>query len=1093
MKHSMRAGLTLAGGLLFATAGGLAYDALTAAPAHAAVPGTEPWQRCPPYSTDYNRLDCDPNDTGTTVPGFDPTDIRRQVQEMRERFGGQYAQPRRPAPEARPETPKQRPESRRTEPRRRSEPRPSAERPDESTPDQPPIVPPDRVVRPPTDRRPAPDPKPNPTAPKPNPAPPSRTGPGAPSSPGTGQAPPSGPGAPANPGGPGNPPGQVPNTPGTPQPTRPSRPDVPQPGTNPPPSGPPGGPATPEDEGDGRARRLGPVWNPGVWARYLNTRFQMWLSSSQAPTEPGYVWKKTAEKTLERSWDKNQKSGWNTFPDPQWYTAPGYAKLAAELSYAAWQAWLETPGGNRNEVKKIAQRVEELRGKLDEARARGDAAAAAKLERLLAKAELRLAQAKEIETGLWPGLEELENGNGQEGQQGQGEDGGEAGTEGQGGEAGTEGQGGEAGSEGQGGQSAPNQIEAGRTIEPPNSPVAPQPEVPQSEGSQRDLPRPEVPQRDLPRPDVPGGEEPVDPPAQPDGPGGPATPGHPFPVPLPEPVTPEGPEQPETPNLPGDPTAPETPRTPEGPGLPADPEPNLPGEPEGPEGPGLPGDPEQPDAPVLPGDPEAPESPGTPEGPGEEPSDDAEDDPFRVPPAFPAVRPGPTVPGTPTPREQPRVRPVPGRPSGPDLPGRVLERPRTPAPAGQSRPSGGRSEPSRPSDTRPGTGRPSGTRPGGGGRRPRPRPAPSPVPATGGPVRTLPAPVPSRPPLGTPKPGPAPEWDETGPIVKREPPMPDRPPQQPVKPKVETPKFTPDKVPGVTGKSPLRGRNIAAEVATLGLEELYGRALSQNLNWAAQKIAEDPEFARQFAEEYDRFQELSWVERRKRDFGQFLGFNSERFIEDYFVPELRDLAEEVLNPPLPQQTTPPAPDDGRTRFGVMTPQDWANTHTTDALYRYKVGEEGQNLDLLLRDEPRRAPASAPAPAEEPDREEEEKEDDDGPSGHEKRMEMIEEGREYRRQKEAEENSGNERPDNHDGGHGLSDGGGDAPAPSAPAPAPSAPPSGGSSNTIDGGGSGGAPPQGGGPAPAPTAPSSPGNADSDPAHSMNKLDDPSIKA
>ncbi|MEV5827319.1 hypothetical protein AB0L25_17240 [Spirillospora sp. NPDC052242] len=876
------------------------------------------------------------------------------------------------------------------------------------------------------------------------------------------------------------------------------------------------------------------MWNLDDWARYLNIRFQMWLSSSQAPTEPGYVWKKTADKMLERSWDRNQKSGWNTFPDPQWYSAPGYFKLAAELGYAAWEAWLETPPGNRYDVKRWVKRVEELQGKLDEARERGDAAEVAKLEERLTKADNALEKVKETEKNLWPGLKELENGNGEAGQEGQGENGEQGGMEGegeQGGAEGHEGQGGQAGAEeqgGQGGQSSPNRIGDVQPIELPNplNPpvVAPRPEDPRQGEPQPDEPRPEetrpeFPQRDLPRPEVPQREEPVNPPVQPDSPGSPGAPGGPG-----------VPEQPEVPSLPGDPTPPETPRTPEGPGLPADPEPNPPGDPEPPEtpgtpeGPGLPGDPE----PNLPGEPETPGTPETPEGPGDEPGENPEDEPFRVPPLFPAVRSGPTAPGTPMPQEQPRVRPTPTRPTSPDAPGRVLERPRTTAPVG---PSGGRSENSRPSDTRPGGGRSSDTRPGGGdpgssrpgnGRGGGGGPVRTlPAPVTGGPVRTLPAPATSanpaappqpgagrptlptgpgagtapdtaRPSPGNPKPGPAPEWDETGPIIKRETPVPDRP-QQPLQPKPQAPTFTPEKVPSVAGKSPLRGRNLAAEIATLGLEELYGRMLAENLNWTAEKIAEDPDFARRFAEEYDRYQDLSWVERRKRDFGQFLGFGSEQFLEDYFVPELRELAEAVLNPPAAQETTPPAPNDDKTKLGVMTPENGGNARTTTALYRYKVGEEGENLDLLLREEPRRAPA--PAPAEEPDREEE-KEDDDGPSRHEKNMEMIEEGREYRRERDAKENSGNERPKNHDGGHGMGDGGGGAPAPGAPAPsapAPSAPPSGGSSNTIEGGGSGGAPGQGGGPAPAPAPPNSQGNANSDPARSMNKHDDPSIKA
>ncbi|GGV22948.1 hypothetical protein GCM10010182_51590 [Actinomadura cremea] len=1093
----MRAALTLVGGLFFATAGGLAYDALTAAPAHAAEGPAPRWQWCPPYGPGNNRLTgCDSSDTGK-APGFDGTDVRRQIQEMQKRFGGQYERPRQPAPAARPDAPKQHPESRRSGGTRRS-----SERPDDTGPTQPPIVPPpDRVRGAPSDRRPTPEPEPEPTTPEPTPTPPTGVAPGVPSAPGTGQAPRPGPSTPVSPGGPGALPARVPRTP---QPMR-----------------------------------------PGDWGRYLNTRFMMWLSSSQDPKAPGYVWKKAVEKTLERTWDKNQKSGLNTALDPKWQTVYTYLKASLEVGHSAYNAWLETPGGNRREVEMIAQRVELLRGQLDEARQRGDAAEVARLERLLARAENRLAGAKEIEGKLWPGLEELESGNEQEGQEGQqGQDGnsGQGGAEGQGGQGDAEGQGGQGGqggTEGQGdqsGQSSPNRFWDVQPIglpNPLNPPVAPRPEDPRPED-----PRPEFPQRDLPRPEVPQRDDPVNPPMQPDSPGGPATPGQPG-----DPDGPGAPGQPEAPNLPGDPTPPETPRTPESPGLPADPEPDLPGDPappetpRTPEGPGLPGDPEQPDAPILPGDPGPPE---TPEGPADEPGENPEDDPFRVPPLFPAVRPGPSMPGTPTPQEQPPVRTDPRRPSSPNLPGRVLERPRTPTPVGSSRSSGGRSETSRPSDPRPGTGRPSDTRPGGGdpassrpgnGRgggdgpvRPGGSPnAPRPAPVTGGPVRTLPAPtgpvnpiappqpgpgrspVPTapgagtapdrdRPPLGLPKPGPAPERDETVPPIKRVQPMPDRPPQQPLQPKVQAPTFTPDKVPSVTGKSPLRGRNIAAEVATLGLEELYGRMLAQNLNWAAKKIAEDPEFARRFADEYDRFQDLNWAERRKRDFGQFLGLNPERFLDSYFIPELRELAESVLNPPPPQQTTPPAPDDGKTRFGVMTPQNWADTRTTDALYRYKAGEEGENLDLLLRDEPRRAPAPAEEPAPAPQSSEREKEkDDDGPSRHEKNMEMIEEGREYRREKDEEDNSSNERPDNHDGGHGLSDGGGDAPAPSAPAPAPSGPPSGGSSNTIDGGHSGGAPGQGGGSAPAPAPANPQGNANSDPARSMNKHDDPSIKA
>ncbi|WP_157433099.1 hypothetical protein [Actinomadura rifamycini] len=283
--------------------------------------------------------------------------------------------------------------------------------------------------------------------------------------------------------------------------------------------------------------------------------------------------------------------------------------------------------------------------------------------------------------------------------------------------------------------------------------------------------------------------------------------------------------------------------------------------------------------------------------------------------------------------------------------------------------------------------------------------------------------------------------------------MPDRPPQQPRQPKPQAPTFTPDKAPGITGKSPLRGRNIAAEVATIGLEGLYGRLLAPKLNWVAQKITEDPEFARQFADEYDRYQDLSWVERRTRDFSQFFGADSERFPEDYFVPELRELVEEVLNPPAPQQTSPPAPDDDRTRFGVMTPRDEADTRTTEAVYRYKVGEEGENLDLLLRDEPRRAPA--PSGESGPEREEK---GESGLERHQRLMDRMDERREEkeeRREREAEKEQ--ERLDARDGG-GRGGDGGPPPAqgPSSPPPAASPPASGG----------GGAPSGGGGPAPAP---------------------------
>jgi hypothetical protein len=170
--------------------------------------------------------------------------------------------------------------------------------------------------------------------------------------------------------------------------------------------------------------------------------------------------------------------------------------------------------------------------------------------------------------------------------------------------------------------------------------------------------------------------------------------------------------------------------------------------------------------------------------------------------------------------------------------------------------------------------------------------------------------------------------------------------------------------------------------------------------------------------------------------------------------------EEPRTPSTPQETSPPAPDDGNTRYGVMTPQDQADTRDSQAVLRYRLGEEPSYRDLLLNEQ---KPKATPAPKKK------KKEKRGNPA-----REMMDRREERQEKKEKRDAREAEKQAERDA---MRDGGGrersDPPAASAPPSGGGAPSGGGTQSgggaapaPSGGGTGGGAPPSGTGPAPAP---------------------------
>ncbi|MFC5748884.1 hypothetical protein ACFPZN_24985, partial [Actinomadura rugatobispora] len=184
----------------------------------------------------------------------------------------------------------------------------------------------------------------------------------------------------------------------------------------------------------------------------------------------------------------------------------------------------------------------------------------------------------------------------------------------------------------------------------------------------------------------------------------------------------------------------------------------------------------------------------------------------------------------------------------------------------------------------------------------------------------------------------------------------------------QTSRFTPGNTPGTLdgfrrGRlGPLSKGNVAAEVVFQGLDAAYTGMLSLNLTGLANQLTRDKAAADRYLADYAEYEKLGWVERRKRDVGQFLGLNDEEFIDGYFTPELRSYLISLWEAQHPPSLTPMNPND---RYGVLTPQDMARIRDTRALYRYRAGQEGKNLDWMM---PERTIKPAPRVVPKDDRE-----------------------------------------------------------------------------------------------------------------------------
>ncbi|MEW2354952.1 hypothetical protein [Spirillospora sp. NPDC029432] len=280
-------------------------------------------------------------------------------------------------------------------------------------------------------------------------------------------------------------------------------------------------------------------------------------------------------------------------------------------------------------------------------------------------------------------------------------------------------------------------------------------------------------------------------------------------------------------------------------------------------------------------------------------------------------------------------------------------------------------------------------------------------------------------------------------------------------------------MPGTTRRGPLSKGNITTEVAVQGLEIVYRRMLAKNMAWLVDRLTHDKTAAGRYLAEYEEFEGMNWSGRLSRDLRDFLGLDDKEFLNDYFNPELRKYLMDLHWP---------------------EPEIGMNPNDRYALYQYRAGQEGRNLDLLLRDR-----TAEPAPRTGPKRDRDEDEprsriksgkvtkgkvgshlDDDEPKTYGRQgassntvdPDYGNSGRESQARKR-QRNSDNGSYDSHNDGGSSGDGSsGGAPSGGAP-PAPT--PSGGGAPSGNAAPGSGGPPSGAGPAP-------------DPGHGkLNKLD------